>query len=162
MPTPSPKTYALDAAGLDDREILVYEALLARGIATASQITPDTGLGRVMVYRVLEDLVSKKLVSKDESEPVLRYRARHPYALKQYAENQVNKLRETEGTIDALIPRLTSLFHQGQSRPGVKFYEGKEGIIKIYEDILSERSPIDSIEEKGDMIAYLPDYVPTR
>jgi len=44
------------------------------------------------------------------------------------------------------------------NKSGVRYYEGKEGIIKIYEELLDNNQPIDSIEEKGDLLAYIPNY----
>src|SRR5690606_1135553 len=46
-------------------------------------------------------------------------------------------------------------------RPGVKFYEGKEGIIQAYEELLDNMQPIDSIEDARDMVDFIPDYVQT-
>ncbi len=43
-------------------------------------------------------------------------------------------------------------------RPGVKFYQGKEGIISIYDALLDQGEPIDSFEDKGEMIKLIPEY----
>ena len=47
-----------------------------------------------------------------------------------------------------------------ENRPKVMFYEGREGLEKVYEDTLSSREPIRAYASVGDMHAGLPGYFP--
>lgn len=136
------KNYNLEKINITDNEVFVYETLLGLGEVPASQLVPETGLKRATVYRVLDELIDKKLVEKDESEPVVKFRAKHPYAVKNYIESEVQEIKNIETRVDGMLPNLVSLYHQSQTRPGVRFYEGKEGIKKALDDSLTSKTEI--------------------
>lgn len=46
--------------------------------------------------------------------------------------------------------------------PKVRFFEGKEGLIELYWEILELRTPIDSFEDKVEMAAFIPEFIETR
>jgi len=150
----------IDKIGLTDKESALYELLLSTGETTAGKLIKNSGLKRATVYTVLDSLIKKNLVEQTELAPIIKYQAKHPYVLKELAESRVREIQSAGGELDALLPSLAHLYGEHHNRPGVSFYSGKEGIIKIYETILAQNQPIDSIEEKGDMLAYIPDYVP--
>ncbi|MBP6060574.1 MAG: hypothetical protein KA515_01040, partial [Candidatus Pacebacteria bacterium] len=56
-------------------------------------------------------------------------------------------------------PQLKSIHNVG-SRPKVMFYEGREGMEKVYEDTLTSREPIRAYASVGDMHSGLPGYFP--
>ncbi|HOZ36476.1 MAG TPA: helix-turn-helix domain-containing protein [bacterium] len=148
----------LTQLGLSDKEAEIYQIMLRHGKTPASKILPETSLKRTTVYSILEDLVKKGIVEKDESGAVIEFRAKHPYALKEYLESRVSQIKTAESKLDAVLPDFISFYNSAQNRPGVKFYEGKEGIIKIYEELLKQGKNIDSIEDKGEMAAFIPEY----
>ncbi|NMB48057.1 hypothetical protein GYA13_01250 [Candidatus Kuenenbacteria bacterium] len=148
----------LTQLGLSDKEAEIYQIMLRHGKTPASKILPETTLKRTTVYSILEELVQKGIVEKDESGAIIEFRAKHPYALKEYLESRVIQIKTAESKLDAVLPEFISFYNSAQNRPGVKFYEGKEGIIKIYEELLRQGKNIDSIEDKGELADFIPDY----
>ncbi|MFA6257115.1 MAG: helix-turn-helix domain-containing protein [Candidatus Paceibacterota bacterium] len=150
----------LRAMGFSDKEASVYLATLALGRGTASKIARAAHIHRTTVYEILGVLFDKGLVTLSGKEPKQEYVAESPDNLKVLLVGQIKKknqeLREAE-TI--LIPQLKAIHNFG-NRPKVMFYEGEEGMEKVYEDTLTSNEPIRAYASVGDMHRGLPGYFP--
>lgn len=143
--------------GLSDKEAEIYEIMLKLGKTTVSKIFAETSQKRTTIYAILEELVKKGLVDKDETNPVVHFRARHPYALKSYLEQQVESIKTAENKLDAVLPKFINLYHQTQNRPGVKFFEGKDGVKKVMHDSLTSTTEILTIADIEGVEKYIAD-----
>lgn len=162
MPSNTISVYqqALTLAGLTQDQAVIYEFLLKNGKLTARKISQNTPYKRSLVYKYLEDLVKKGLVMRhDEIGKVSVFEPVHPLKLKDFAEKQEEQAKNAQQALDAVLGQMTSDFNLISGRPGVRFFEGKNGIIKIYEEMLAHGQNIESIEDKGEMAAFIPDYV---
>lgn len=149
----------LTLTGLTAEQAAVYEALLKSGPSPARKIAQNTPYKRTLVYKILEDLQKLGLVARrDEVGKVSIYEPTHPLKLKELAEKRQEQARNAQTALEGIFGQLTSDFNLISGKPGVKFYEGKEGIIKIYETLLAHGSNIDSIEDKGEMAGFIPEY----
>jgi len=164
-----PTNTLLTQLGLSAKEAEIYQILLKLGNIPASKLLSLTKLKRTTVYSVLEELVKKSIVEKDESSAIIKFRCKHPYVLKEYIENQVLKIKTAESVLDSALPELISSYNTVQNRPGVKFYEGLEGIKKIYDDILNEgkdflliRAGFEAVYEKEIIPKVLTDFIKQR
>jgi HTH-type transcriptional regulator, sugar sensing transcriptional regulator len=153
-------------AGLSEKEAKIYEILLKLGKTQASPIVKESKLKRATVYSVLEELQKKSLVEKDESSPIVTFRAKHPYALKSYLQSRVQEVKRTEEKLDTILSSYISQYHDSQVRPGVRFYEGKDGMWEVLMDSLSSKSEILSIVDVEAVYKYAKDindkYVESR
>jgi sugar-specific transcriptional regulator TrmB len=149
-PTEQP---VLNQLGLSAKEAEIYQIMLRHGKTPASKILPETKLKRTTVYSILEDLAKKGIIEKDESGAVIEFRAKHPYALKEYLESQVSQIKTAESKLDAILPDFISFYNSAQNRPGVKFYEGTEGIKKVLADTLKD-NPQKEIFTFSDVAGY--------
>jgi sugar-specific transcriptional regulator TrmB len=143
--------------GLNQKEAEIYEIMLRLGKVPANKILPETDLKRTTVYSILDELTEKKLIVKDESAGLIQFRAKHPYALKEYLEGRVSDIKTTESKLDAVLPNFINAFHQSQNRPGVKYYEGKKGVWKMMKDTLTSKTTIDSIVDVEAVNKYIKD-----
>ncbi|HOY56028.1 MAG TPA: helix-turn-helix domain-containing protein [bacterium] len=132
----------LTQIGLSEKEAEIYQILLKIGKAPANKVLPLTQLKRTTVYSVLEELAQKEIVEKDESSAIIEFRAKHPYALKEYLETRVSQIKESEGKLDAALPNLITLYSEAQERPGVRYLESIGGFKKVYEDILQTKKEL--------------------
>lgn len=123
----------LERFGLSPNESKVYSALLELGESPVQTVAHKAQLQRPNCYAVLESLRKKGLVSLSVKSRGRRYVAENPRKLKEMAQESLNQLNE-------LLPSLQSLFNESPRRPVVKFYEGKEAIGQLYEEILSSPS----------------------
>lgn len=119
----------LTSAGLNQREATVYLALLELGEGSVQEIAKKAVLQRPNCYSLLEDLAQKGLVSQQTKLGARRYIAEDPKKLKSLLEEKIH-------TLDDLLPNLRSLYAQGPDKPRARFYEGKESIKQVYEEVL--------------------------
>lgn len=148
-------------AGLNPEQAAVYEVLLKIGPSPARKISQNSPYKRSLVYKILDELVALNLASKkDEVGKISMFEPAHPMKLKELTEKKAEAAKQAQSALDSVLSDLTLAYGMISGRPGVKFYEGRDGIIKIYEEILKSGSPIDSIEDKGEMAAFIPEYFP--
>ena len=149
----------LEYIGFSEKEILVYLALLSLGKGTVTQISRNAGINRPTGYHILDSLELKELVKVSGKEPKQEYVAESPDQIEKFLlkkiENDQSYIKEAR----KIIPELKSM-HNVVDRPKVLFYEGKEGLEKVYEDTLTSHESIRAYASVGDMHAGLPGYFP--
>lgn len=142
------------------KEADVYLAILALGRGTASKIAREAHILRTTVYEILSSLFNKGLVTLSGREPKQEYVAESPDRLGEYITSQLEqKQKDLKQAKLNLIPQLKSI-HNVTNRPKVMFYEGREGLEKVYEDTLTSHEPIRAYASVGDMHLGLPGYFP--
>lgn len=138
--------------GFAEKQAKMYLALLSLGKGTVSEITRKAGINRTTGYDILNDLVQKRLVSVLGKEPKQEYIAESPDKLLDEKQEQLKKAK-------ALVPQLKSM-HTVAGRPKVRFYEGKQGLVEVYEDTLTSTETIRAYATVDDMHRALPGYFP--
>jgi len=125
------------ASGLYDDQAKIYEILLKNGPLPAGKIANISQITRSLVYRVLEELEAKGLVTKEEeAKKVAIFTPAHPLNLQVLAEKMERKAKNAQIALDSILPSLSSEFNLMTGRPNIQFYEGLSGLQKIYDDIL--------------------------
>ncbi|HEV7424138.1 MAG TPA: helix-turn-helix domain-containing protein [Candidatus Paceibacterota bacterium] len=153
------KTLLLEI-GFSTKEADVYLAILVLGQGTASKIARKAHIHRTTVYDILSSLFDKELVTLTGKEPKQEYMSESPDKLKEYIAKQLEKKQADLNQVESiLVPQLKSI-HNVNNRPKVMFYEGKEGLEKVYEDTLTSHEPIRAYATYDDMQSALPGYFP--
>jgi sugar-specific transcriptional regulator TrmB len=150
---------SLEYIGFSQKEILVYLALLELGKGTVTEISRKAGINRPTGYHVLSSLATKELVKVSGKEPKQEYVAESPDQIEKLL---LKKIEEDQKFIDEarkIIPELKSI-HNVSDRPKVLFYEGKEGLEKVYEDTLTSQGEILAYASVEDIQPTLPHYFP--
>jgi len=150
---------ALISIGLSKNEARSYLALLELGKGTVSEITRKANLNRTTGYDVLDGLVHRGLASVSGKEPKQEYVAESPDKIEALLKHQLKETEEHLSEIKSVIPELKSL-HNVAGRPRVRFYEGMEGMIEVYNDTLTSHEPIRAYATVDDMHRALPNYFP--
>ncbi|MDD2758052.1 MAG: helix-turn-helix domain-containing protein [Patescibacteria group bacterium] len=133
----------LTQTGLSAKEALIYELLLQKGEQKATQIAAESGLKRSLAYKVLADLEAKGLVQKNEPEgKVAGFIASHPNKLRDFVEEREQAALSAKNAIDGVLPNLLSSFNLAAGRPGVRFFEGEDGIKKVWWDTLAQTGEV--------------------
>lgn len=145
--------------GLSEKEAGVYLALLSLGRGTVSQISRSANINRTTGYDILDSLSAKGLVSISGKEPKQEYSAESPENLSKFISREIRQKHEALNKVESLIPDLNSL-HNVSDRPRVRFYEGVEGLMEVYEDTLTSHEPIRAYATVDDMHNGLPNYFP--
>jgi len=127
---------SLIQAGLSYTQAMVYEALLKNGAMPAGKLTKKTPFKRGLVYLALEDLMKLELVEKDDSDKKAAiFQVKHPLELQNLAEKLKRKASDAKLAVDGIIQSVISDFNLISGRPGVRFFEGAEGVKKVLEHI---------------------------
>lgn len=133
----------LSQTGLTPNQATIYELLLQEGPSKASKISQKSPLKRGLVYKILDELVELKLAKIEEkSGSVALFTAEHPNALRELVKQKEAEVERAKAGIDQLLPQLTSEFNLAIGKPGVKFYEGEDGIKKVWWDSLEQTEEI--------------------
>lgn len=149
----------LKESGLKDKEAIIYDILLEHGILPVVEIIKKSGLKRGIVYKTLYDLQDKGLVSKQTIKKKLHFRAEHPYKLSELVEEQLRKAQNNQLTLQTYLPQLISAFKTTDNKPGVKIYEGVNGIKEVYNDTLKEGKEIWAILQTSNVEPKIYDWL---
>src|SRR3989344_4668462 len=153
--TEARNTQKLENMGLSRHEARVYLALLELGRGTVTQIAQSAQMNRTTGYDILERLSLYGLASRAGTGTKKKhYAAEPPVRLKQYLENKKHQAERRLEDADAVLSDLQGLYKK-ESKPVIKFFEGREGARNIYWHTLEANSTIYSIL---DLSVYLPEY----
>lgn len=120
----------LKELNLDDNEIKVYLSCLSEGGASVLDISKKSGLIRTTVYGVLDSLKRKGLISSMKRESVNFFIAASPKEL-------LNILDEKKSKISSIVPELEKMRTKFDKKQEVEYFEGKNGVKTITNDIIS-------------------------
>ncbi len=122
--------------GLNEEEARVYAALLELGPSIVTPVASLAKVNRTTCYNILESLVNKKMASKASYRGKLSYSAEDPTRLVSNLEEEKKQLEVTLQKAKAFEPELTRRYTQKYTKPIIKYVEGLDGIIELYEDSL--------------------------
>ncbi len=149
---------SLIAAGLEKNQAAVYETLVKRGALPASDAAHLAGLGRPLTYKVLDELIALGLVEeKKERGKVARFVAAHPLKLKEIADKKLEAAQSAKVALEGTIGKLISDFNLQSGKPGVRFFEGMEGIRQVLWDSLNARETIYAYSDLAAIRKYISD-----
>jgi len=141
----------LKESGLKDKEAIVYDILLEHGTLPVLDIIKKSGLKRGIVYKTLYDLQDKGLASQLTIKKKFHFRAEHPFKLTELVEDQLKEAQNHQLTLQTYLPQLISAFKTTDNKPGVKIYEGINGIKEVYNDTLKEGKEIWAILQTSEV-----------
>lgn len=120
--------------GFSEKASLIYGALLEMGSAYPSRLAEYTRLNRTTVYKVLNDLCMKGLVTEIDKNNKLCFQLEKPARLLNFVKRQINQAEERYKTAQKIFPELKDIFAAIPDKPFVRFFEGEKGIMAVYED----------------------------
>lgn len=123
---------ALKQYGLTEKEAKLYLAAVALGTASITQVSKKAGLKRPTTYIIIDELLKKNLLTKVPRGRKTYYKPEHPCTLKENLQEKITQLEQ-------VVPQLTSLYEKSSHQPKIRFYEGKEKIHKISEEIYKSK-----------------------
>lgn len=136
----------LQEIGLNEKEAIVYLALLQVDSDSVVNIAKKTKIKRPTVYIVLESLAKKGLVSEVEIGKKTHYAAEPPERLETFVEQQRLAIVETAKRIVDIIPQIKRVQRDLGERPVLKYFDGKEA---AFQDSLAFFLPSGSKEDTG-------------
>ena len=146
-------------AGLSDKEAAVYGALLTSGGAFPSKIAGMTRLNRTTVYKILDTLAIRGLVTELEKRGKLFYQVEHPRNIVRYARTRITMANRQLEQAEQIMPVLEGLYSHIINKPIVRFFEGSDGVLQVYEDHVASDEPYEmlGVSNVTDLMQFLPE-----
>ncbi|HAI98262.1 TPA: hypothetical protein DCL30_01810 [Candidatus Peribacteria bacterium] len=143
--------HILRSVGLDEKQAALYLAGLQLQSAPASEYAKATQLNRITAYHTLEELVRRGMCTIVKKRRAKWYGPVAPEKLAVEARKNVDALQR-------VLPELKSLQGTKHLRPDVLFYEGWEGIRRVYEDTFTAKSELLNFANSAVVRRYWPNY----
>lgn len=138
--------------GLEGKRATVYLSLLQIGQAPVQHLARTAGVKRTTAYSILNTLEEEGLVSRTAVGKKQFFVAEDPEKMK-------TLLKHKEKALNEILPELRSLYNLLPNKPRVRFYEGTEGIMTMFEDTLLEKpKEILAFTSLDDVTTILPNH----
>jgi len=118
---------SLKIIGLNEKETAIYLAALELGQETVSHIAKKADIKRPTAYLILDALQKRGLVNAISKGKQTLYGAEEPQKLMGFVAQKERALRN-------ILPYLEAIHNKRIAKPRVRFYEGREGLKRIYEE----------------------------
>lgn len=126
----------LTKTGLDPSTAEVYLILANGGEMTVPQILEKTEVSRATVYDSLDELAAFGAIERRKAGRVAYYKAAHPNTLLTLIDQKKRDMALLEGEMKDTIKTIIGSYNLANQKPGVRFFEGKEGIREVTRDSL--------------------------
>jgi predicted transcriptional regulator len=136
--------------GLTPAQAKTYLELVKVGSLTPPQLAKRIDESRTTAYMALARLEEVGLAVKQAGASKQTFEPASPSALEKFLSERQRDLAETEQAFRASLPHMLSYYYTYRGKPGVWFYEGSDGLEKLYEDILRTRATADVVRTTAD------------
>lgn len=118
---------------LNKKQAQVYYACLKTGGAKAPEIARTARIKRTTTYGILDELVQLGFITYASRGKQKIFQPKNPKQLLELLDDKKKK-------VEKAMPELTQLFTTHQIQPKIEFFEGKNGLHQIYNDVLNCKS----------------------
>lgn len=141
----------IEGYGLTKKQANIYMACLELGPASVQKIAQKAGLPRSSVYEMLDFLKKKGFVSSFLKRKTKYFNPEDPKQLVELARSNLEQF-------ERLLPQFNALYASKKDKPTTRFYEGREGMRLILEEILLEAKEVLGFVSADDLFEQLGDY----
>lgn len=123
---------------LSELEAKLYLTLLQTGPISVRELAANIDIKRTTAYLYIDQLVEKGLVIKLIKGSKKLIAAEHPTALEHLVEKKVTQAKEVQHNFPDILKSISTSLPEGKDSGDaeIKYYKGKNGVKKIYEDAL--------------------------
>ncbi len=137
----------LENLGLSPDQSAIYLSLLNSGPQSAVTLAKLTGIKRTYIYHLGKELEKEGLIKLTSKGRTTYFQAQSPDILLSKAQEKKAQAETALLTIESLLPDLQSKYRLTDTRPIISYFEGVEGVKKVYLDTLSATTPILALVE---------------
>ena len=128
--------------GLSDKEAKVYLAMLELGPSPVLEISAKADVNRPTAYVQIEALKEKGLVSSQLKGKKQLYIAESPEQLGFLLEREKENLEQKKSEFMHILPDLKTMFNLSGEKPQVRYFEGREGLLRMQEGVLKSKEKL--------------------
>lgn len=122
-------------SGLNQKEVKIYLSMLINDNTTILRIADDTGIKRSTVYLAIKKLIEKNLARVAVIGKKKYFFAENPKIILEMMDKRKHQVEE-------ILPILKVQYQTHREKPKITFYEGKDMVKKIYNDLLDSKTEI--------------------
>lgn len=122
-------TSTLQQLGLSEKQAKIYLACLELGETSIKEMAEKAGIKRTTIYDIIDDMTNAGYIRTTSKGKKIKYIATEP-------EDLVIIIKKREALLKQIIPQLNSINNTSGLKPKILFYEGVDGLKKVYEDLL--------------------------
>lgn len=124
--------------GVSDKAAKLYFMALSSGADTVQNLAKRAETKRATAYVSIAELLKFGLMSSFIKGKKSFFIAAPPDQLLKIVENREAQLSRERQEIELAIPELRAIYQKPEGKIAVKYYEGKEGIMRMVKDFLHE------------------------
>ena len=143
--------------GLSTKEAQVYLALMEMGKASVAEIAQKAKINRTTTYDILENLANYHLVGRAQGKRK-HFAAEAPELLISYLEQKSKEFKDKSEEAKKLLPELKATYNLIPKKPKVKYYDGEDGLVAMYEHSLTSKTEILSWLNTERTADFAPEY----
>jgi sugar-specific transcriptional regulator TrmB len=144
----------LEPFGLSSEESRIYLILLEKGVLSALQISRELKIGRTKVYRLLDKLEERGLVSNKFDELGFKFAANSPTVLKIQLLKKEKEHETLKESFPLVLKELEKVMGKGKLSSKVLYYSGVKGLEQVTYNSSQAKGNL-RIFEMADMSAFL-------
>lgn len=133
---------ALVLLGLSAKEVSFFESSFKLGPATVNEIAKKARMQRSTAYLISTSLIEKGLIEHDLKGYGRKMVAIEPKKLLALLANRQRRIQRKEMEFEENLPSLQSLYSASDFRPNTRVFEGNNGLIAVWKDILEVKQEI--------------------
>jgi len=132
----------LSLLGCDPGETRFFLASFKLGPAGVNDVAKAAHTRRSSAYIIAQSLIAKGLLLEDHKEYGKKVYCLDPKQLLALLSTRQRHIRHQELELEEALPDLWSHYRDSEFRPAVRVFEGNQGLVKIWQDILSTSGEI--------------------
>lgn len=147
--------FLLKPFGLIEEDSKIYLNLLENNTSSALSISRNLHIGRTKVYRILDKLIDKQLVTQQFDGTGFKFKANHPSQLEFILTKKEIELSAIRKSLPETLNILESHTNIDHPESQILYYRGQEGLSQVNWNLLRANDKFLSYEVEN-ANAYLP------
>jgi len=113
---------------LSEKAAELYVAALELGICSIADLSRKSGVKRSTIYPFIDELVAKRLFIRVPKGKRILFKPEEPKSL-------ITGLEEYKKQNERVLTDLQQIYEISEKSPSARYYEGKEGFIRVWEEL---------------------------
>jgi sugar-specific transcriptional regulator TrmB len=128
----------LESLGLNPKEIELYMLLLQIGTSPASALARRMRIPSSTAQYTCQQLQKKGLIRMIQKGNTYLFNCEPPRNLLSLVEREQSALLQKQESVEQIVEELESMMNPHSVLPKVKFFEGRDGIVEAYHEVLAD------------------------
>ncbi len=127
----------LDLFNLNKEEEDIFLCLFSFGEQSVAETAKNSNTKRTTTYGIVGKLKEKNLIEEVLKSSVKKYRIVDKEILKKRLDSKISEIKEAKDTIESVFTSLSGL---KSNKPEIKFFQGKEGVQFVLNDLIIKQN----------------------